>query len=57
MSVEENTNNSLAPREETNTGGRPTAYRKAFDEQVYKLCLLGATDAEIAVFLAFARNN
>ena len=30
--------------------GRPTDYREAYNEQVYKLCLLGATDAEIANF-------
>lgn len=29
---------------------RPTLYKKEYDEQVYKLCLLGATDAEIADF-------
>lgn len=31
-------------------GGRPTLYKKEYDEQVYKLCLLGATDKEIAAF-------
>ena len=30
--------------------GRPTKYRKEFDEQTYKLCLMGATDAELADF-------
>jgi hypothetical protein len=30
--------------------GRPTLYKKEYDEQVYKLCLLGATDADIANF-------
>jgi len=34
----------------TMAGGRPTDYREEFNEQVYKLCLLGATDAEIADF-------
>lgn len=29
---------------------RPTKYDKKYNEQVYKLCLLGATDAEIANF-------
>lgn len=28
--------------------GQPTKYRKAFDKQVYKLCLLNATDKQIA---------
>ena len=31
-------------------GGRPTDYKEEFVEQVYKLCLLGATDIEIADF-------
>ena len=29
---------------------RPTKYKKEFAEQAYKLCLLGATDAELADF-------
>lgn len=33
-----------------NIGGRPTAYKAEYDEQVYKLCLLNATDAQIADF-------
>jgi hypothetical protein len=30
--------------------GRPTEYREEYNEQVYKLCLLGATDEQIADF-------
>ena len=30
--------------------GRPTKYKPEYDEQVYKLCLLGATDEQIADF-------
>lgn len=30
--------------------GRPTKYREEFAEQAYKLCLLGATDQEMADF-------
>jgi len=30
--------------------GRPTKWRPEYDEQVYKLCLLGATNKEIADF-------
>lgn len=30
--------------------GRPTLYKKEYDEQARKLCLLGATDAELANF-------
>lgn len=36
--------------EENNLGGRPTKYRKEYDEQVYKLCLLNANDKQIADF-------
>jgi hypothetical protein len=31
-------------------GGRPTKYSSEFDEQARKLCLLGATDEELAEF-------
>lgn len=31
-------------------GGRPTLYQEDYVEQVYKLCILGATDKEIAEF-------
>ncbi len=31
-------------------GGRPTDYRAEYAEQAFKLCLLGATDAEMADF-------
>lgn len=30
--------------------GRPTKYKEEYEEEVYKLCLLGATDKEIANF-------
>jgi len=30
--------------------GQPTLYKSEYDDQAYKLCLLGATDAEIAEF-------
>lgn len=30
--------------------GRPTKYREEYNEQAYKLCLLGHTDAELASF-------
>lgn len=37
--------------------GRPTKYEEKFNEQVYKLCLLGATDEEIADFLEIATST
>lgn len=30
--------------------GRPTSYREEYNEQAYKLCLLGATDKDMADF-------
>ena len=30
--------------------GRPTDYKPEYDDQVYKLCLLGYTDAQLGVF-------
>lgn len=30
--------------------GRPTKYKPEYDQQAYKLCLLGHTDAELAKF-------
>lgn len=38
-------------------GGRPTKYLPAFCKQVHKLCLLGATDKEIADFLEIAEST
>ncbi len=34
----------------TNGNGRPTRYKKSYDQEAYKLCLLGATDAQLADF-------
>jgi len=35
---------------EKNKRGRPTKYKEEYSKQVYKLCLLGMTDAELAKF-------
>lgn len=35
-------------------GGRPTSYKKEYAEQAKKLCLLGATDAQLADFFEVA---
>ena len=37
--------------------GRPTAYRPEYVEQVYKLCLLRATDAELADFFGVSEQT
>lgn len=34
----------------THAGGRPSKYEDGFADQAYKLCLLGATDKELADF-------
>ena len=36
--------------EENNLVGRPSKYNDAYTEQAYKLCLLGATDKDLADF-------
>jgi len=37
--------------------GRPTKYKKEHDEQARKLCLLGATDSEIADFIGVTEST
>lgn len=44
-------------KEVSDLGGRPTKYLPAFCKQVYKLCLLGATDTEIAEFLEISEST
>lgn len=36
---------------------RPTKYKAEFEEKVYKLCLLGATDEEIADFFGVTERT
>jgi hypothetical protein len=38
------------PRKSVKKIGRPTAFRTEYVEQAFKLCLLGATDAEMGAF-------
>lgn len=38
-------------------GGRPTKYKKEYDEQAYKLCLLGSTDKELASFFEVVEST
>lgn len=37
--------------------GRPTKYKEEYNEQAYKLCLLGATDAKLADFFGIAEST
>ena len=41
---------ALPQAEDANQVGRPSKYRSEFAEQAYRLCLLGATDKELAAF-------
>lgn len=47
----------MTTESEINLGGRPTKYQAAFNRQVYKLCLLGATDKELADFFEVAEST
>lgn len=40
----------VKPKETTTKKGRPTLYKEEYNEQAFKLCLLGATDEELANF-------
>ena len=42
---------------EPNKGGRPTEYRPEYNEQARKLCLLGATDAQLADFFGVSETT
>lgn len=42
---------------ETNLGGRPAKYQPSFNRQAYKLCLLGATDKDLADFFEVAESS
>lgn len=42
---------------EKNKGGRPTKYEESFNDLIYKLCLLGLTDTELALFLEIAEST
>lgn len=37
--------------------GRPTKYKEEYNEQVYKLCLLGATDKDLADFFEVTEST
>jgi hypothetical protein len=40
-----------------NKGGRPSSYKEEYAEQVYKLCLLGAIDTDIANFFEINKST
>lgn len=49
--------NDLVDDVEKNKVGAPSLYKVEYNEQVYKLCLLGATDIEIADFFGIAKST
>lgn len=40
-----------------NAGGRPTKYREDYPKRAYKLCLLGATDKQLADFFEIEEST
>lgn len=50
-------NPQAAKTKPTKKRGRPTAYKKEYAEQAYKLCLLGAIDADMAGFFGVSEQT
>lgn len=46
-----------APKGNKNSTGRKPRYKKEYDEQARKLCLLGATDSELADFFSVTETT
>ena len=47
----------MSEEKKKHPGGRPTDYRPEYNEQVYKLCLLGADDKRIADFFGVSEST
>lgn len=47
----------VAPKGNKFSPGAPSLYQKKFDKQAYKLCLLGATDLDLANFFEVEQNT
>lgn len=45
------------PKKEPKKRGAPSAYKPEYNEQAYKLCLLGATDKDIADFFGVVEST
>jgi hypothetical protein len=45
------------PDQPADKGGRPSKYKAVFNQQGYRLCLLGAIDKEIAEFFEIAEST
>lgn len=44
-------------QDEKDKGGRPTKYDPSFNDQAYKLCLLGSTDKQLADFFGVVEST
>ena len=47
----------MATGKKKNKGGRPTRYKAEYCKQAYKLCLLGATDVQLADFFGVSEKT
>lgn len=47
----------MASKSKKNPGGRPSKYKTTYAEQARKLCLMGATDAELADFFEVSEST
>lgn len=45
------------PKEEHKKSGAPTTYKKEYAKQVYKFCLLGSTDVQLADFFGVCEKT
>jgi len=51
------TNRMVKKSTNKGTGGRPTSYKDEYCEQAYKLCLLGVTDKNLAIFFEVVEST
>ncbi len=47
----------IKPKKSPKKNGRPTKYKKQYNEQARKLCLMGYTDAQLANFFGVAEST
>jgi hypothetical protein len=47
----------IKKKEDTNSVGCPTKYKPEYNDQAYKLCLLGATDKDLADFFEVVEDT
>lgn len=47
----------METKDDVDLGGRPSDYKEEYNEQAYKLCLLGATDKDMADFFGVTEQT